>query len=100
MPAKELARPARPTRKAPNALSGVVCHGKRYAVYPAGCLAILGLPIALLHQASAPVDYECGYCGGEFYERSLPARIAVGIFVILALWLVLGIFLTVLAIVW
>jgi len=51
-------------------------HGKRYSVYPTGIVAIVGLPFAMLHQASAPYDYDCNQCGKHFLHRTTPARIA------------------------
>jgi transcription elongation factor Elf1 len=63
----------------------VKSHGKRYALYPVGCAIILTLPLSLMHQASAPYDFECRSCGKRFTKRTLPAKIAVGF-----LWLILA----------
>ena len=52
-------------------------HGKRYAIYPYGLLAVFGLLFATLHQASAPMDYECGDCGSMFSRRSGLARLGL-----------------------
>jgi hypothetical protein len=51
-------------------------HGKRNAFYPVGIVAIIGLPFAMLHQASTPRDYHCGHCGLKFSQRTTSARIA------------------------
>ena len=65
--------------------SKVTCHGKRYAMYPSGCVAILGPILAVIHQASTPVDYECKSCGLEFSRRSTAAKVGlVGILVFIA----------------
>ena len=53
-----------------------MCHGKRYAVYPAGCLYLIGLPLAILHQVSSPMEFECTDCGKRFGRRSPLARFA------------------------
>ena len=69
----------------------VVCHGKRYAIYPSGCLMIVGFPIAILHQVSCPTDYECRACDARFGIRSLIAKICLGIILLLVLWMVAAI---------
>lgn len=71
--------------------SGIISHGKRYAVYPSGCLVIGGFPIAMLHQTSCPTDYECLVCNTRFGVRSLIARICLGIIVLVALWIIVAI---------
>lgn len=64
-----------------NSVEDVVCHGRRYAMYPSGCLAVIGPFLAILHQASAPVDYECKACDLKFARRRTAAKVAlVGIF--------------------
>ncbi len=69
----------------------VFSHGKRYAVYPSGCLMIVGLPIAIFHQASCPTDYECRACNKMFGIRSLMAKICLGIIILLFLWILAAI---------
>ncbi len=44
--------------------------GKRFALYPAGCLSVLGLPFAMFHQAQMPLEYRCPGCGTAFKRRS------------------------------
>ena len=51
-------------------------RGRRNAVYPSGIIALVGLPFAMLHQASAPQDYHCNACGSEFSHRTKTAKIA------------------------
>jgi hypothetical protein len=51
-------------------------HGKRYALYPAGCLTVLALPLAWVHRASTPHDFECRSCGHRFARRTPAAKIA------------------------
>jgi hypothetical protein len=51
-------------------------HGKRHALYPAGIVAIVGLPFAMLHQAATPELHHCLDCGHDFTRRTLSARIA------------------------
>ena len=46
-------------------------------MYPSGCLAVIGPFLAVIHQASAPVDYECKSCELGFAKRSTAARVAV-----------------------
>jgi len=70
--------------------SSIISHGKRYAVYPFGILALLGLLLSSLHQASSPVDYECRACGRKFSARSALAKFCLAIIALLVLWIVLG----------
>jgi hypothetical protein len=60
-----------------NSDKDVVCHGRRYAMYPSGCLALIGPFVAILHQASTPVDYECKSCELKFVRRSTSAKVAL-----------------------
>jgi hypothetical protein len=39
-------------------------------------VAVLGLPLAILHQASAPREYHCQACGVDFGCRTKGAQIA------------------------
>lgn len=55
--------------------SKITCLGKRHSFYPAGCLMIVGLPFAALHQASCPIDYECQTCSAKFGIRSFLAKL-------------------------
>lgn len=55
----------------------VICHGRRHALYPSGCLVVIGPLLATIHQASAPVDYECKGCGLRFGRRSTAAKVAL-----------------------
>lgn len=59
-------------------------HGKRYALYPVGCV-IISLPLAWLHRASTPHDSECRECGHAFSERTTAAKVAFA-----SLWLAGG----------
>ena len=69
--------------------SSIISHGERYAVYPSGYLALIGPFIAPLHQASCPVDFECGACRRTFSVRSASARFCLGVLVLLGLRIVL-----------
>ena len=60
-----------------NSDKNVVCHGRRYAMYPSGCLALIGPFVAILHQASTPVDYECKSCELRFVRRSTAAKVSL-----------------------
>jgi DNA-directed RNA polymerase subunit RPC12/RpoP len=70
--------------------SSITSLGKRHAVYPAGCVMLVGLPFAILHQTSAPTLYRCGNCGKDFGIRSVLARVCLIILITLALCLVGG----------
>lgn len=59
----------------------ITCHGKRYALYPAGCVTLFALPLAWVHRESTPIDFECRTCGHRFCKRTKPAQIAYA-----ALW--------------
>ena len=48
-------------------------------MYPVGCILILGLPLAVLHQMSSPVDFKYESCGNFFGTRTLAAKIALGL---------------------
>jgi len=56
--------------------SEVQARGKRYALYPLGIVAIVGWPLAMLHQASSPREYHCEGCGADFSQRTTFAKIA------------------------
>ncbi len=71
--------------------ASIKSHGKRYAVYPAGCLLLGGILLPLLHQASGPVDYECGKCGKKFGVRSTRAKIALILLVFSLVLILIGI---------
>lgn len=64
------------------------CLGKRNAIYPAGCLMIIGFPLAILHQTSSPVEYRCGKCQRRFGVRSTLAKVALGILIAIPLLLI------------
>src|SRR5262245_24686063 len=66
-------------------------RGKRHALYPVGILAVVGLPIAMLHQAAAPQLYRCGDCRHDFTRRTLSARIAHLAFILLIVALALAV---------
>lgn len=57
--------------------------GRRYAMYPAGCVAIFGLPYAALHQAQQPTLYKCQICQTEFGVRSVMSQIFRGLFIMI-----------------
>ena len=63
--------------------SSLSCLGKKYAFYPAGLLLLLDLPLAILHQSSAPTIYRCGKCGKAFGLRSTLARVCLVILIVL-----------------
>jgi hypothetical protein len=63
----------------------VTCIGKKNAFYPAGCLMLIGLPLAILHQASSPVEYLCGKCQRKFGVRDTLARFALGLLIAIPL---------------
>jgi len=64
----------------------IISHGKLYALYPSGCVAILSLPVAWLHRESTPHQFECRACGNRFSKRTFAAKIAYA-----GLWLSVGI---------
>jgi hypothetical protein len=43
-------------------------------------MAVLPLPLAMLHEVMAPVDYQCHACGRAFTRRSRMAKLSVGLF--------------------
>ena len=64
----------------------IISHGKRYALYPSGCLAIFAFPLAWVHYESTPYDFECQACGHRFSKRTPSAKIAYA-----CLWLSAGV---------
>ena len=48
--------------------------GKKYAVYPYGCVALMGFPLVLLHQGQTPLEYRCEACDCHFTRRSALAK--------------------------
>lgn len=63
----------------------VISKGRKYAVYPAGCFVLIGLPYAILHRASTPMLYACGKCRHEFGKRTTLAKIAFGVLIAICL---------------
>ena len=61
--------------------ASIQSFGKRNWFYPVGCLVIVPTVVALLHQASSPVDYRCAACGLRFARRSQAARFALGVMI-------------------
>jgi hypothetical protein len=59
--------------------------GKRYALYPAGCVVLLPLVVAWVHRCSSPYEFECGGCGRRFARRTLAAKVAL-----VGTWLLVG----------
>lgn len=64
----------------------VISRGKKYSLYPSGCMAVVGFPFAVIHQASCPTQYECRACGAKFERRSNPAKLCLGVFIFMILW--------------
>lgn len=61
--------------------------GKRYALYPTGCL-IFGILLASLHHLQAPIEYRCLACGKRFGRRTIYQRLGIillGVFLVLSL---------------
>jgi hypothetical protein len=52
---------------------------------------VVGLPFAMLHQASCPIDYECLACNKRFGIRSSVAKLCLGIIFLLVLLMVAAI---------
>ena len=71
----------------------VACLGRRNAFYPAGCLALGGVVIAIIHQATAPVDFKCEACGKRFGVRSVGAKLCLFAIILAVLWLLGAMFL-------
>lgn len=70
--------------KCPECGSGnVQSLGKRNWPYPLGLVVVIGTILALLHQASSPIDYRCPDCGLRFARRSTAAGCALLIMVLL-----------------
>jgi hypothetical protein len=58
-------------------------------MYPVGCLVIIGPILAMIHQASSPVDYDCNSCQLQFASRSTAAKgVVIGflLFVVYLIW--------------
>ncbi|WP_367871998.1 hypothetical protein [Luteolibacter sp. Populi] len=62
--------------------SSLTSRGKRYPLYPAGLVVLLGLPLAILHQSSSATICRCGKCGKDFGLRSTLARICLVILIV------------------
>ena len=67
----------------------IQARGKRNALYPAGCLALISLPFAMLHQVASPHDYHCQGCGVDFARRTTVSKIARVVLLSLVLGLLL-----------
>lgn len=66
----------------------VVPRGKHFGMYPAGCLYLISLPFAMLHQVSTPMLFRCHQCHREFGRRTIMAKIALGILVSIPILLI------------
>ena len=51
--------------------------GKRNALYPMGCLYVLGPLFASLHQLQSPVDFRRNGCGRQMGRRTLFSKVAL-----------------------
>tara|TARA_R110002049_G_scaffold22094_1_gene79624 strand:- start:412 stop:720 length:309 start_codon:yes stop_codon:yes gene_type:complete len=67
-------------------------RGRKYQVYPLGCLAILGFSLAIFHQGQLPHRLECQECGAVFNRRSKLAMVNL-----ICFWLIAGTVLALLA---
>jgi hypothetical protein len=65
----------------------VKCRGRRNALYPLGILAVVGIPFAMLHQASSPYEYQCNGCGLELTRRTTVGKTAGIILLVLVVGL-------------
>ena len=65
--------------------------GRKYPVYPMGCVSTLGFPLSFLHQGQIPHDLRCRECGREFKRRSRLAKLNLAAVVGLLLLFVFGI---------
>ena len=72
----------------------VVDHGRKYPVYPLGCLAILGFPLCFFHQGQLPHRCECLDCGKRFNRRTKLAIVNL-----ICFWLLAGLALVLLAVI-
>jgi predicted RNA-binding Zn-ribbon protein involved in translation (DUF1610 family) len=54
--------------------TGVQSLGKRNFPYLFALLVIMPISLAMLHQASSPIDYRCPSCGLRFARRTTIAR--------------------------
>lgn len=60
----------------------IVALGRKHALYPAGCLYLIGFPLALFHQGQMPDLFRCTACDCRFARRSALAKLN-GFFLIL-----------------
>jgi hypothetical protein len=64
---------------------------RRNAFYPLTYATVLGLPLAQVHQASAPREYHCAACGLAFSRRTMVGRIAFVVLIVWGAWYALAI---------
>ena len=64
---------------------------RRNAFYPLAYAAVLGLPLAQFHQASAPREYDCRGCGRALCKRTTLGRFAFVFFIVGGVWYALAI---------
>jgi predicted RNA-binding Zn-ribbon protein involved in translation (DUF1610 family) len=62
--------------------------GKRNFPYPVALVAVIGAALALLHQASSPIDYRCPKCGLRFARARFVLRFLIFGFVALIMFAV------------
>ena len=65
--------------------------GRKFPVYPMGCVSTLGFPLVFLHQGQIPHDLRCREYGREFKWRSRLAKLNLAGVVGLLLLFVFGI---------
>lgn len=71
-----------------NSDESVEFRGKRYLMYPAGCLMIIGPFVSIIHQATTPIDYECTKCELKFGKRSTVAKITMCAMILFLLYVI------------
>jgi hypothetical protein len=58
--------------------------GRKHALYPSGCLCLIGFPLALFHQGQIPNRFRCAACDCHFTRRSALAKLNFFFLVLIA----------------
>ncbi|MEM6280107.1 MAG: hypothetical protein AAF733_11545 [Verrucomicrobiota bacterium] len=62
--------------------------GKRYTMYPVGCVFFLGWFISGLHQLASPLEYRCLKCDHVFGRRTMAGRFGLLLIFLILLFFV------------
>lgn len=60
-------------------------RGRKYPIYPAGCVSLIGFPLSLFHQGQTPYQFKCEACGREFTKRTGLAKLNLVVLILIVI---------------